>query len=133
MCQRLLHYTSTEEPRRRGALLDPVLTKEKLMGKVILQGSLVCCDHEMVKFQIISAVKRVCNKLTTLDFRRAHFGLFMDLLSRHPQDRALEDRVAQECWLIFKGYPLQAQEPCIPVRMKSGKNAKRPHGWIRSF
>ncbi|GAB0187348.1 hypothetical protein GRJ2_001200100 [Grus japonensis] len=42
-----------EEPRRRGAMLDLVLTnKEGLVGNVRLKGSLGCRDHEMVQFQI---------------------------------------------------------------------------------
>ncbi|KAJ7411586.1 parathyroid hormone [Pitangus sulphuratus] len=44
----------TEEPTRRSAMLDLVLTKrEELVGNVILQGSLGCSDHEMVEFEIL--------------------------------------------------------------------------------
>ncbi|GAB0209831.1 hypothetical protein GRJ2_003448800 [Grus japonensis] len=71
----------TEEPTRRGAMLDLVLTnKEGLVGDVKLKGSLGCSDHEMVEFRILRAARRACSKLTTLDFRRADFGLFRDLL-----------------------------------------------------
>ncbi|GAB0177908.1 hypothetical protein GRJ2_000256100 [Grus japonensis] len=46
----------TEEPTRRGALLDLVLTnKEALVGDVRLKGSLGCRDHEMVEFRILRA------------------------------------------------------------------------------
>ncbi|KFW09032.1 hypothetical protein N327_00801, partial [Fulmarus glacialis] len=62
----------------------------------------------------------------TVDFRRADFGLFRDLLGRVPWDKALEGRGAQESWLIFKDHLLQAQEQCIPTKRKSGKNARRP-------
>ncbi len=42
----------TEEPTRRGAMLDLVLTnKEGLVGNVELKGSLGCSDHEMVEGQ----------------------------------------------------------------------------------
>ncbi|KFV97213.1 hypothetical protein N327_03267, partial [Fulmarus glacialis] len=68
-------------------------------------------------------------KLTTLDFRRADFGLFRDLFGRVPWDKALEGRGAQESWLIFKDHLLQAQERCIPTKRKSGKNARRP-AWM---
>ncbi|GAB0204478.1 hypothetical protein GRJ2_002913400 [Grus japonensis] len=75
----------TEEPTRRGAMLDLVLTnKEGLVGNVKLKGSLGCSDHEMVAFKILRARRRVYSKLTTLDFRRAAFGLFRDLLGRIP-------------------------------------------------
>ncbi|GAB0189153.1 mitochondrial enolase superfamily member 1 [Grus japonensis] len=116
-----------EEPMRRGAMLDIVLTsKEGLVGDVNLKGSLGCSDHEMVEFRILRAARRAHSKLTTLDFRRADFGLFRDLLGRIPGDKALGRRGAQDSWLIFKGHLLQAQERCIPAKRKSGKNTKRP-------
>ncbi|GAB0179239.1 hypothetical protein GRJ2_000389200 [Grus japonensis] len=96
-----------EEPTRRGAMLDLIFTnKEGLVGDVKLKGSLGCSDHKMVEFTILRAARRAHSKLTTLDFRRADFGLFRDLLGRVPWDKALEGREAQDSWLIFKGYLL---------------------------
>ncbi|GAB0205350.1 hypothetical protein GRJ2_003000600 [Grus japonensis] len=70
-----------EEPMRRGAMLELVLTnKEGLVGDVKLKGSLGCSDQEMVEFKILRAVRRAHSKLTTLDCRRADFGLFRGLL-----------------------------------------------------
>ncbi|KGL87978.1 hypothetical protein N301_00234, partial [Charadrius vociferus] len=65
----------------------------------------------------------------TLDFRRVDFGLFKDLLGKVPWDKALERRLAWESWLIFKDHLFQAQEQCIPIKRKSGKNARRP-AWM---
>ncbi|KFU99773.1 hypothetical protein N340_10986, partial [Tauraco erythrolophus] len=62
----------------------------------------------------------------TLDFRRVDFGLFRDLLGRVQWDKALEGRVAQESWIIFKDHLLQAQERCIPTKRKSGRNTRKP-------
>ncbi|GAB0205107.1 hypothetical protein GRJ2_002976300 [Grus japonensis] len=112
---------------RRGAMLDLVLTnKEGLVGDVKVKGSLGCSDHEMVEVEILRAARRVHSKLTTLDFRRAQFGLYRDLLGKVPWDKALEEREDQDSWLVFKNHLLQAQERCIPTKMKSGKNAQRP-------
>lgn len=36
-----------------------------------------------------------------MDFRRARFGLFRDLLGRIPQEITLESKGAQDNWLIF--------------------------------
>ncbi|GAB0187691.1 hypothetical protein GRJ2_001234400 [Grus japonensis] len=117
----------TEEPMRGGAMLDLVLTnKEGLVGDVKLKGSLGCSDHEMVEFRILRAARRACSKLNTLDFSKADFGLFRDLLDRIPWDKALKGRGAQDSWLIFKGHLLQAQERCIPTKRKSSKSTKRP-------
>ncbi|GAB0190056.1 hypothetical protein GRJ2_001470900 [Grus japonensis] len=107
-------------------MLDLVLTnREGLVGNVKLKSSLGCSDHDMVEFKILRAVRRAHSKLTTLDFRRADFGLFRDLLGRLPWDKALEERVAQETWFIFKDHLLQVQERCIPAKRKSGKNARK--------
>ena len=74
-----------DEPMRRGALLDLVLTNEEgLVRNVKLKGSLGCSDHEMVEFKILRAPRRVHSKLAALDFRRADFDLFGDLLGRVP-------------------------------------------------
>jgi len=82
-----------EEPARRGAMLDLVLTnKEGLVGNVKVKGSLGCSDHELMAFKILRAARCVRSKLATLDFRRAHFGLLRDLLGRIPWDKALEGR-----------------------------------------
>ncbi|GAB0203625.1 hypothetical protein GRJ2_002828100 [Grus japonensis] len=114
----------------RGAMMDLVLTnKEGLVGDVKLKGSLGCSDHEMVEFKILRAARRAHSKLTTLDFKRADFGLFRNLLGRLPWDTALEGRGAQDSWLVFKGHLLQAQEQCMPTKRKSGKNARR-RAWM---
>ncbi|GAB0193476.1 hypothetical protein GRJ2_001812900 [Grus japonensis] len=84
-----------EEPLRRGAMLDLILTnKEGLVGDVKLKGSLGCSDHEMVEFRILRAMRRARSKLATLDFRGADFGLLRDLLGRIPWDKALVGRGA---------------------------------------
>jgi len=70
----------TDEPTRRGATLDLVLTnKEGLVGNVKLKSSLGCSNHEMLEFKILRTVKRAHSKLTTLDFRRVDFSLFRNL------------------------------------------------------
>jgi len=85
----------------------------------------------MVEFKILRAARRAHSKLCTLNFRRAGFGLFRDLLSGVPWDKGLEGRGAQESWLIFKDHLLQGQERCVPAKSKSGKNTRRP-AWMNT-
>jgi len=99
------------------------------VGNVKLKGSLGCSDHEMVEFKILTAARRVHSKLAILNFRRADFGLFRDLLGRVPWDKALEGRGAQDGWLIFKDHLFQSQERCIPTKRKSDKTTRRP-AWM---
>jgi len=87
----------TEKPLRRGAVLALVLSsREGLVENVELKGSFGCSDCEMVEFEVLGAARRAHSKLITLDWRRADFGLFRDLLSRVPWDKALVGRGAQE-------------------------------------
>lgn len=53
-------------------------------------------------------------RITTLDLRRADFGLLGDMLGGIPWDVVLERRGVQESSLIFRDYFLQAQEPSFP-------------------
>jgi len=74
-----------EEPTRRGALLDLVLTnKEGLVEDVKAGDSLGCSDHEMVGFRILRGGSRAISRIKTLDFRRANFGLFKERLGGIP-------------------------------------------------
>ena len=64
----------------------------------------------MVEFNILRASKRVCSKVATLDFRRADFERFRELLGRVTWEKAPERRGAQESSLVFKDHLLQAQK-----------------------
>ena len=83
----------------------------------------------MVEFKILRVSERVHTKLAALDFRRADFKLFRELLGRVRWDKDLEGREAQESWSIFKNHLLLAQKHCILRKRKAGKNARRPL-WI---
>lgn len=53
----------TEEPTRRGALLDLILTKdEELTGVVKALGSISCSDYEVVEFRILRGGNRANTK-----------------------------------------------------------------------
>ena len=64
--------------------------KEGLVEDVKVGGSLGCSDHEMVEFRILRGGSRAISRLKTLDFKRANFGLFKDLLGGISWIRALE-------------------------------------------
>jgi len=54
--------------------------REGLVEDVKAGGSFGCSDHEMVEFRILHGGSRAISRIKILDFRRANFGLFMDLL-----------------------------------------------------
>jgi len=69
-----------KEPVRR-RVLDLVLTnKEGLVEDVKAGGSLGCSDREKVSFRILCGGSRATSRIKTLDFSRANFDPFEDLL-----------------------------------------------------
>jgi len=116
-----------EEPTRKGTLLDLVLTnKEGLVEDVKAGGSLGSSDHEMVELRILRGGSRAISRIKILDFRRANFGLFQELLRGIPWVRTLEGRGVQESWSLLKHHFLHAQDQCIPLSKKSSKGNRRP-------
>jgi len=98
-----------EEPTRKGALLDLVLTnKEGLVEDVKVGSRLGCSDHEMVEFKILRGGSRAISRIKTFDLRRVNFGLFKELLRGILWARALEGRGVHECWSLFK----ESLPPC---------------------
>jgi len=91
--------------------------------------SLGCSDHEMFEFRILRRGSRAISRIKTLDFRRANFGLFKELLGGIPWVRALEGRKVQENWLLFKHHFFHAEDQYIPLSKKSSKRGRRP-AWI---
>jgi len=88
-------------------------------------GSLGCSDHEIVEFRILHGGSRAISRITTLDFRKAIFGLFKDLLGGIQWVRALEGRGIKESWPLSKHHFLCAQDQCFPVSKKSSKGGRR--------
>ena len=92
-------------------------------------GCLGHSDHEMVEFKIFSVMRKKDSRVATLDFRRANFTLFRELLSRVPWESAFEALGVHECWSFFKNHLLKAQEQAIPLCPKSSKQGRRP-AWL---
>lgn len=63
-----------------------------MFGDVKFRGSLGCCDHEVMVFRILRAVNKAECMIITLDFRRADFDVFRNLLQRILWDMFLERR-----------------------------------------
>lgn len=73
---------------RRGMLLDLVLNnKEGLQGDVKVGGNLGHSDHVTVELKILCRRSKVISRIASLDFRRANFDLFKDLLGGIPWAR----------------------------------------------
>ena len=71
-------------------------------------GSLGCSNHKMVKFKVLGGRCKAISRIATLEFRRASFDFFKDLLGSIPWARVLEDKGAYESWLVLKHHFFQA-------------------------
>ncbi|KFP56696.1 hypothetical protein N322_04880, partial [Cariama cristata] len=74
-------------------------------------------------------VGQVKSKGRTLNFRKANYQLFKELVNRTPWETALRDKGAEQSWQIFKEIFYRVQKLAIPRRKKSGRQGKRP-SWL---
>ncbi|GAB0203202.1 hypothetical protein GRJ2_002785800 [Grus japonensis] len=119
-----------KEPTRKGALLDLLLVnREGLVGEVAIGGRLGHSDHEVVEFKIFGDRRKTATKTSTLDMGRADFRLLRELVSQVPWETALEGIGVHQCWSLFKGHLLRAQEQVIPKCRKSSRQGRRP-AWL---
>ncbi|KFR01231.1 hypothetical protein N306_09969, partial [Opisthocomus hoazin] len=66
----------------------------------------------------------------TLNFRKANFQLFKEIVRRTPWETILRDRGTEQSWQVFKDVFQRAQERAIPKCKKSGREGKRA-AWLR--
>ncbi|KAM6103455.1 uncharacterized protein LJ206_014212 [Theristicus caerulescens] len=120
----------TDSPTIGDAILDLVVTNvSELIGDVRIGGSLGYSDHTPVEFTVLRDKGQVKSIVRTLNFRKANFQLFEELINRTPWEMALRDKGAEQSWQIFKDAFHRAQELLIPRCKKSGKEGKRP-AWL---
>ena len=102
------HKYALSEPTRKDALLDLLLvSREELVGNVMVGVCLDHSNHRMVKFKIFSVIRKKDSRLAMLDFRRANFKLFRELFSRVPWESAFEGLGVHECWLLEPPFVLK--------------------------
>ncbi|KFQ61696.1 hypothetical protein N334_12538, partial [Pelecanus crispus] len=69
----------------------------------------------------------------TINFRKASFQLFKELVRRTQWETVLRDRGTEQSWQIFKDTFHRAQDLSVPKCKKSGKEGKRPAGLRRDL
>ncbi|XP_014813222.1 PREDICTED: uncharacterized protein LOC106897227 [Calidris pugnax] len=84
-------------PTRGNALLDLLITNaSEIIRDIKIEGSLGCSDHALVQFTVLRSLKLTRSTVRTLNFKKANFQLFKELVqpSRH---RGLNQ---ERCWLL---------------------------------
>lgn len=88
-------------------------------------GSLGYSDREIVKFCILQADSRAMNKVGALDFVRANFGFFTDLLGRIPCEFTIEGKRGPREQVNIQGSLLPGSRTVHPYGQAS-RRGRRP-------
>ncbi|KAK4821784.1 hypothetical protein QYF61_002200 [Mycteria americana] len=111
---------------RRDVIPDLLVTNaSELISGVKIGGSLGCSDHALVAFTVLRDMGQAMSKVRTLNFRKANFQMFKELVNRIPWETALRDKGAEQSWQIFKDTFHRVEELSICTCKKSGKEGKR--------
>ena len=79
----------------------------------------------MVEFTLQRDMRQVKSKIRKLNFRKANFQLFWELVNNIPWETVLMGKGVEQSWQIFKEAFFRVQELSIPRCSKSGKESKR--------
>jgi len=119
-----------EGPTRGDAILDLLLTDaNELIGDIRIGGCLGCNDDTMIEFMVWRNMRQAKSKISMLNFRKANFQLFRELVNKTPWEMVFMGKGAEQSWQIFKEAFLRVQELSIHRYRKSGKESKRP-AWL---
>ena len=119
-----------DKPTRGDALLNLLLTNGNQFSKEIeIGGSLGCSDHALVEFVIPRNVGLSRSRVRTLNFRRANFQPFKELLV---MKTVFRDKGTEQICRFFKNTFLGAQELSILQHKKSGKGGRRL-AWLKKY
>jgi len=84
---------------------------------------------EAVEFTVLRDMEKVRSIVRALNFRKANFQLFKELVSRTPWETVLRNRGTEQSWQILESAFHRVQELSVPKCKKSGKEGKRP-AWL---
>jgi len=64
--------------------------------------AIACSDHAMVEFTCLRDIGQAKSKIRKLNFRKANFQLFGELVNKTLWESVLKDKGAECSWQIFK-------------------------------
>jgi len=105
--------------------LKVTITNE-LISDVKTGDSLGCRSHALVEFTIQRDMGKKRSIVRTLNFRKANFMLFKELVKRMPWEMVLRDRGAEHNWQAFNDAFHRALEFSVLRYKKSCNEGKTP-------
>jgi len=119
-----------DTPTRGDAILDLMVTSaSELTGDIKIGGSLGSSDHASVEFTLLRDMGTVRSIVRTLNFRKANFQLFKELVRRTPWEMVLRDRGAEQSWYIFKILSIECKSSQSPGARSQARKGREP-AWL---
>jgi len=91
-----------------------ITSASELVEDIKIGGSLGCSDHVLVELTLLREMGITKSIVRTLNFRRANFQLFKEIVRRTPWETVLRSRGIEQSWQLFKDVFQRAQELSIP-------------------
>lgn len=89
---------------RISALLELLLANsQELFGDVVVNSSFGCSDPKLLEVKILRGMRKTNKGIKTMDFRRADFSLFKELLRVMQRESVLEDKKDLRSAMRFSG------------------------------
>lgn len=129
-----LEQRNRQQLSRGVTILDLMgISADELILNVKIGGSLGCSDHALVKFAVLRDMGQAKNKVRPLNFRKADFQLFKEIVSETHWETSLRDKGVEQRWQSFKEVLLRVQELAVSRNKKLGKEGKGTAGLSREL
>ena len=100
----------------------------ELIGDVKTGRSLGCSDHTLVEFTLLRDMGKARSIVRNLNFRKANFQLFKELVSRTPWETALRDRDQNRAGRSLRMLSIERRNSQSPGVRNQAREARDHHG-----
>jgi len=119
----------TDSPNRGDAILDLSVTSEsELISDVKTGSSLGCSDHALVEFAVLGDMGRAKGEIRTMNFRKANFQLFKELVNRTPGKLPSERREQNRAGRSLRTLSIEHKSSQSPGVINQERKGRDQHG-----
>jgi len=110
-----------DSPNRGDAILDLAVTSaSKLIIDVKTGNTVSCSNHALVEFTVLRDMGKARSVVKTLNFRKANFQLFKELVSRTSGELVLRDTGQNRAGRCIKRR--SSEVPCVRSQERKGRH-----------
>ena len=100
----------------------------ELIGDIRFGHCLGCSDCAIVEFTLSSYMRQSKSKIRKLNFRKANFQLFRELVNRTPWETVLTGKGAEQSWHILMEVSSVCKSSPSPATANQESKARDWHG-----